>query len=182
MSRRDLSDDAITSGAFSFGAANSIAAVYVACKGVDSRAPVLELRASAPAFLGSAAISHAAQITVGDFVRTGALEVIPLSAHIIFVAELDRSQIAALAKDNSDDLGGLSLGFTAGALSSFVAGLGRDHAAVEAAFYSSWNNGQVEGQVHRLKLLKRQIYGRAGFVLLRRRVLPFTIDQQQPSP
>jgi hypothetical protein len=32
-----------------------------------------------------------------------------------------------------------------------------------------------EGQVHRLKLLKRQMYGRAGFLLLRRRVLPFNL-------
>ncbi len=31
--------------------------------------------------------------------------------------------------------------------------------------------GQVEGQVHRLKLIKRQMYGRAGFELLRLRVL-----------
>jgi transposase len=68
------------------------------------------------------------------------------------------------------------------ALTSFVAGLGRDHAAVEAAFHSPWSNGQVEGQVHRLKLIKRQMYGRAGFVLLRRRVLPFSVDQQQAGP
>ena len=68
------------------------------------------------------------------------------------------------------------------ALTSFVAGLGRDHAAVEAAFCSPWSNGQVEGQVHRLKLIKRQMYGRAGFVLLRRRVLPFRVDQQQAGP
>jgi transposase len=68
------------------------------------------------------------------------------------------------------------------ALTSFVAGLGRDHAAVEEAFRSPWSNGQVEGQVHRLKLIKRQMYGRAGFVLLRRRVLPFSLHDQQPAP
>jgi transposase len=34
-----------------------------------------------------------------------------------------------------------------------------------------WSNGITEGQIHRLKLLKRQGYGRAGFALLRRRVL-----------
>jgi hypothetical protein len=34
-----------------------------------------------------------------------------------------------------------------------------------------WSNGQVEGQVNRLKLLRRSMYGRAGFALLRRRVL-----------
>jgi transposase len=34
----------------------------------------------------------------------------------------------------------------------------------------AWNNGQTEGQVNRLKLLKRQMYGRANYELLRRRV------------
>lgn len=57
-------------------------------------------------------------------------------------------------------------------LKPFVAGIHRDYEAVVAAVEQSWSNGQVEGQVHRLKLLKRQMYGRGGFLLLRRRVLP----------
>lgn len=57
--------------------------------------------------------------------------------------------------------------------SGFAMGIRRDHAAVVAGIDQSWSNGQVEGQVHRLKLLKRQMYGRAGFLLLRSRVLPF---------
>jgi transposase len=40
-----------------------------------------------------------------------------------------------------------------------------------AAFTSEWSNGQVEGQVNRLKLQKRMGYGRANFDLLRLRVL-----------
>jgi transposase len=56
-------------------------------------------------------------------------------------------------------------------LQSFVAGLRRDRAAVLAALTLPFSNGQVEGQVNRLKTLKRQMYGRAGFELLRRRVL-----------
>jgi len=55
----------------------------------------------------------------------------------------------------------------------FAMGIRRDHSAVAAGLDQPWSNGQVEGQVHRLKLLKRQMYGRAGFLLLRRRVLPF---------
>lgn len=58
-------------------------------------------------------------------------------------------------------------------LNGFAVGIRRDHAAVIAGIEKSWSNGQVEGQVHRLKLLKRQMYGRSGFLLLRRRVLPF---------
>jgi transposase len=47
-----------------------------------------------------------------------------------------------------------------------------DYDAVKAALIYSWSNGQVEGQVNRLKLIKRQMYGRANFGLLRKRVLP----------
>jgi transposase len=56
-------------------------------------------------------------------------------------------------------------------LRTFAAGIKRDEAAVLAALTYEWSQGQVEGQVHRLKLLKRQSYGRAGFDLLRHRVL-----------
>jgi transposase len=45
-----------------------------------------------------------------------------------------------------------------------------DSAAVEAALTGSWSNGPVEGQVNRLKTIKRQMYGRAGMALLRARV------------
>lgn len=56
-------------------------------------------------------------------------------------------------------------------LQSFAAGLRRDHSAVAAALTLEWSNGQVEGQIHRLKLVKRQAYGRAKFDLLRARFL-----------
>lgn len=58
-------------------------------------------------------------------------------------------------------------------LTRFACGLERDYDAVAAAVQYSWSNGQVEGHVHRLKLLKRQMYGRSGFALLRVRVLRF---------
>jgi len=53
----------------------------------------------------------------------------------------------------------------------FGLGLGQDLAAVTAALSSEWSNGQTEGQVNRLKTIKRQMYGRASFGLLRARVL-----------
>ncbi len=56
-------------------------------------------------------------------------------------------------------------------LRSLAAGLRRDRDAVLAAILFRWSNGQVEGQVNRLKLIKRTMYGKAGFQLLRRRVL-----------
>jgi transposase len=60
-----------------------------------------------------------------------------------------------------------------GPLARFAAGLQKDFSAVAAAVESPWSNGQVEGQINRLKTLKRQMYGRAGFALLRARVLPY---------
>lgn len=57
------------------------------------------------------------------------------------------------------------------AIETFAAGLEQDGAAVRAALTMTWSNGQAEGQITRLKLIKRTMYGRAGFDLLRRRVL-----------
>lgn len=56
-------------------------------------------------------------------------------------------------------------------LRGFAAGIHADAAAVRAAITLPWSNGPVEGQVNRLKMLKRQMYGRANFDLLRERVL-----------
>jgi transposase len=53
----------------------------------------------------------------------------------------------------------------------FAKGLKRDSTAVQAALSLPYSNGVTEGHVHRLKLLKRQGYGRASFSLLRQRVL-----------
>jgi transposase len=56
-------------------------------------------------------------------------------------------------------------------LHGFASGIKRDYAAVKMALSVLWSQGQVEGQITRLKLLKRQMYGRARFELLRSRVL-----------
>lgn len=56
-------------------------------------------------------------------------------------------------------------------LKRFAQGIKQDYDAVKAALTLIWSNGQVEGQVNRLKTLKRQMYGRAGFKLLRKRIL-----------
>ena len=54
---------------------------------------------------------------------------------------------------------------------SFAASLDQDVAAVRAAPTLPWSSGQAEGQINRLKLLKRSMYGRAKLDLLRRRFL-----------
>jgi len=56
-------------------------------------------------------------------------------------------------------------------LQSFASGVEKDKDAVRAGLTWSINNGMVEGYVAKLKLIKRQMYGKAGFALLRQRVL-----------
>lgn len=54
---------------------------------------------------------------------------------------------------------------------NFAKGLKRDNEAVKNALTEKWSNGQVEGQVNRLKFFKRAMYGRVNFDLLKARVL-----------
>ena len=56
-------------------------------------------------------------------------------------------------------------------LQRFAKRLRADYDAVRAALSLDWSNGQTEGQINRLKTIKRQMYGRAGLDLLERRFL-----------
>lgn len=56
-------------------------------------------------------------------------------------------------------------------MKNWVKNLLLDEKAVRSAITSEWSNGQTEGQVNRLKTIKRQMYGRASFALLKARVL-----------
>ena len=56
-------------------------------------------------------------------------------------------------------------------LASFAAGIRADREAVAAAIVEPWSNGQTEGQVTKLKLVKRQMFGRAKLDLLRARLV-----------
>lgn len=98
------------------------------------------------------------------------------------VHRLAQDFAALVRAKGADSLSQWIDGATASGLSPmrrFCEGLHRDRAAVTAALSTPWSNGQVEGQVHRLKLIKRQMYGRAGFALLKCRVLPYS---QRPDP
>ena len=57
------------------------------------------------------------------------------------------------------------------ALASFAEGLKEDYEAVKAGLTLPWSNGPVEGQINRLKMLKRQMYGRASMDLLSKRFI-----------
>lgn len=72
-----------------------------------------------------------------------------------------------------------------GAVVRLAYGLQKDISAVSAAADTPSSTGQAEGQINRLKMIKRQMYGRAGFELLRARVLPYrptTAALSGPAP
>lgn len=59
-------------------------------------------------------------------------------------------------------------------VASFANGVAKDIAAVRAAIVSGWSNGQTEGQITKLKLVKRQMYGRGKLDLLQARLIGAT--------
>ncbi len=61
-------------------------------------------------------------------------------------------------------------------LKNFVFRLEKDDRAIRGAITTDWSNGQTEGQVGRLKLIKRQMYGRASFAVLKAKVLFAEVD------
>ena len=56
-------------------------------------------------------------------------------------------------------------------VASFAHGVARDIAAVRAAILTAWSNGQTEGQITKLKLVKRQMYGRGKIDVLQARLI-----------
>jgi len=82
---------------------------------------------------------------------------------------LDRFR-AMIAAKKPDDLDPWLAEAAGSELASFACGIEADGAAVRAAIVKTWSNGQTEGQVTKLKLVKRQMYGRGKLDLLRARL------------
>jgi transposase len=82
----------------------------------------------------------------------------------------DRFQ-AMIRQRKSADLSSWLQDAAASLLASFVNGLRADESAVAAALVEPWSNGQTEGQITKLKLVKRRMYGRAKLDLLRARLI-----------
>jgi transposase len=106
--------------------------------------------------------------------------IVSANPNVAVLQELAQGFSSLLRKRDADGLHGWkcrALSASIPAITSFVSGIERDQSAVTQAFSSPWSSGQVEGQVHRLKLIKRQMYGRAAFPLLRSRLLPFPLQE-----
>jgi transposase len=97
-----------------------------------------------------------------------------MDAGVARAYELSQGFLAIVRERRGTDLGSwMAETMDSGieALARFARGLREDLAAVTAGLTLEWSNGVTEGHVHRLKLVKRQGYGRSGFALLRQRVL-----------
>lgn len=87
------------------------------------------------------------------------------------VADLINDFGKPLRRQSVRSLGAWLEAASATALRSFAQGLAADLDALQAALQEPWSNGLVEGQINHLKLIKRQMFGRTKFDLLRQRVL-----------
>jgi transposase len=86
-------------------------------------------------------------------------------------ADLARRFAAMIRGGDATELDAWLDAARASEVASFAQGLSRDLAAVRAAITEPWSTSPVEGQINRVKTMKRQMYGRAGHALLRMRVL-----------
>ena len=78
---------------------------------------------------------------------------------------------AMIRKKAAADLDPWTIEASTSLIASFASGITRDNAAVRAAITEPWSNGQAEGQITKLKLVKRQMYGRAKIDLLQARLI-----------
>jgi transposase len=146
-----------------------VAALKSGERGRTGKAPVPIWRRPTP--------RKAARLLLSDAEPTGDLDRQFLVALVEAVPEIGRAvrevrAFAALVREQDGDAFGPWLErCREGPLSGFAEGLRRDREAVEAALALPWSTGPVEGQINRLKMLKRAMYGRANLDLLRARVL-----------
>jgi transposase len=94
-----------------------------------------------------------------------------LSPPIARAVELSKAFSTMVKEGLADQLDAWIRAAETGGFKGFAGSLRQDRDAVHAALTLPWSTGPVEGQINRLKVIKRTMYGRAGFDLLRHRVL-----------
>ena len=99
---------------------------------------------------------------------TKLLEDVPALATVVAAAKRLALLLRKRSRETLDDV---LVAAIATPLAGFVRELRKDIAAVQAALDLPWTTSPAEGQVNRIKLIKRSMYGRVGFDLLRARVM-----------
>lgn len=109
-----------------------------------------------------------------DVQQAARKEMLAADSQMVTVDDLARQFIQLVKERRGSDLDQWLKDVAASgiiALKSFANGIRTDLAAVRNALSMKWSNGQTEGQINRLKFIKRQMFGRANLDLLRKRVL-----------
>ncbi|SMD20154.1 Transposase [Rhizobium sp. RU36D] len=94
-----------------------------------------------------------------------------LTPQLVEAGEVVAAFQAMIRKKSLADLETLLERARSSLVAAFANGVAKDQAAVNAAISSPWSNGQTEGQPTKLKLVKRQLYGRGTIDLLQARVI-----------
>ena len=108
---------------------------------------------------------------LGEEDRRFVTALLDLSPPIARAVELAKRFFAMIKAGSADQLDSWIQAAEGGGFPGLAGSLRQDRDAVHAALTLPWSTGPVEGQINRLKVIKRTMYGRAGFDLLRRRVL-----------
>ena len=119
--------------------------------------------------------AHASDLDPQDSVLLNLAKAYPSLAVLSDAVQALRNMSATKETANFDQWLSTCSNSALAALQRFAQHLQQDRSAMMAAIASQWSNGQTEGQVNRLKMLKRQMYGRAKLDLLRARVR-YSID------
>ncbi|MGW5172663.1 transposase [Streptomyces nodosus] len=106
-----------------------------------------------------------------DLHRTAVLDRCPELASAAELTSSFAEMLTTLSGDCLPDWITEATGTNLAGIGNFASGLNNELDAVTAGLTTDWNSGPVEGAVNRIKMLKRQMFGRAGCNLLRKRVL-----------
>ena len=136
---------------------------------VDRAAPAKPPQPPTPRKAARLLMSEPDKLSEDDrrFVTT----LLELSPPIARAVDLARAFSTMIKQSLADQLDGWIAAAETGGFKGFAGSLRQDRDAVHAALTLPWSTGPVEGQINRLKVIKRTMYGRAGFDLLRHRVL-----------
>jgi len=138
----------------------------------DERPPVLRARRPAVSRLAWLLVREPAGLDDDDRALLGQLQAAcPLAATAYPLLQQFVRMVKARTPEPLDTW--LDMAGTCGVpdVASFAEGLRREHAALHAALTLPWSTGPVEGQITRLKLIKRQGYGRSNLETLKRRFI-----------
>ena len=138
---------------------------------VDRAAPAKPPKAQPPTPRKAARLLMSEPDKLSEDDRRFVTTLLELSPPIARAVDLARAFSTMIKQSLADQLDGWIAAAETGGFKGFAGSLRQDRDAVHAALTRPWSTGPVEGQINRLKVIKRTMYGRAGFDLLRHRVL-----------